>query len=134
MLTNLRRYQQTIGRAVIVLFLLTGNVSAWAANVINQSEHGKSHCSEHTVTQEGSSVTHHDKSAKQQHDCCKTKQTCNKSCCNFCVMSGAASLALFSSFTLPDALQGTEYIPSMIILPDGVMSSTPYRPPQALLS
>jgi len=134
MLINLRKYQQTIGRAVIVLFLLTGNVSAWAVNAINQSGQDKNHCTEHSVNQDGSAATEHHKSATQQHDCCKTKSPCNKSCCNFCVMTGAGGLGLFNSFALPVVMPGTEYIPSIVTLPAGVMSSTPYRPPQTLLS
>lgn len=125
----LHKYKYTISRGVILFFLLTGNLSVWATtSLLQQTESPKSHCVEHVIEQDSNQDVY-----KQQHDCCKTQKTCNKSCCNFCVVNGVSGIALFTSINLPITYYRSDFVPTTLSLPDGVQPSNLYRPPQFLL-
>ena len=143
MLRQMRKYQATLTRSVILLFLISGNVSAWASTISNANTTAvKKHCIErdaHSIQQQDAHAqmkhaAHHPNSANQQHDCCKSKEPCTKLCCNLCLIGGVPGMALFASMDIQFDYQSAEFLPLAITLPDDTLSSTPYRPPQFLLS
>ena len=152
MLRQMRKHQIKITRSIILLFLISGNVSAWASTVSDfNSTTVKSHCVErdaHSQSKQRDAhskfmqqdvhaqmqhAAHHQNGSNQQHDCCKKSEPCNKLCCNHCLVGGIPGLALFASMDIQFDDQNAEFSPLAITLPDGALSSTPYRPPQFLL-
>ena len=132
----MRKYQYFITRTVVLLFLLSASVSAWTATVVaSNTTADKHHCPEQMAQSEHADHhgSHHQPVSESQHDCCKKSNSCKKLCCNFCTVSGITSLALLSFTNLQIGFQVAEFTPNAVSLPDGILSSTPYRPPQALL-
>jgi hypothetical protein len=129
MLRQIRKYQQPLCRAVIVLFLLTGSAGAWAASTLSTGMHSD-HCAQHSHA-----MTHHDMAKQSSHDCCKTQnKPCTKLCCQHCAIGGVVYTALTSSLNLTFLPHGKDFNPAIISIPDDAITATPYRPPQALLS
>jgi len=129
----MRKYRRTLTRSLILLFLVSGNLSAWASSVskfITSDE--TQHCEQHAHAQHQQAVDHQN-DEKLNHDCCKTTKPCNKLCCNLCLVSAMPGLALFAFMDIQFDYQSAKYSPLSITLPVGAMSSTPYRPPQSLL-
>ena len=159
MLHHMRKYQATLTRSIILLFLISGNVSAWASTVNQPKTTGvKNHCIEqdahsikqrdaHSIEQQNPHAQHQQQfahaqmqhaahqpnSPAPQHDCCKSKEPCNKLCCNLCLVGGVPGLALFASMDIQFDYQRADFSPLAVTLPDGALSTTPYRPPQSLL-
>ena len=150
MLHHMRKYQATLTRSIILLFLISGNVSAWASTVNQAKTAGvKNHCIErdaHSIEQRDAHAQHQPQNAHAQmqhashrngtgpqHDCCKSKEPCNKLCCNLCLIAGVPGLALFASMDIQFDYQRADFLPVAVTPPDGALSSTPYRPPQFLL-
>lgn len=130
----MHKYQSIISRAVIVFFLLTGSMSAWAATSLSVSHtNSKTECAHHVMSADAATMQHQQMADAEQHDCCKTQQKCNKHCCNFCLVNGVSSLVLLDNPAFPVVYQSASYDAIIDILPAGVKSTTPYRPPQTLL-
>ena len=135
MLRQIRKYRQVTTRAVVMLFLISGSLSTWASVT---AEAKRSVAPKHqSMHQDGASATHsqmqHQSDSNSQQDCCKQSENCNNLCCNFCMVGGVAGLALLPIHQLHIDYHPTRFFQSAVSLPDGVMSSTLYRPPQSLL-
>lgn len=133
MLRTMRKYQPSLTRSLILLFLLSGNLSAWASSISKfKASEDKTHCEQQAHAQ-APQAAHHQTGEKLKHDCCKTTKPCNKLCCNLCMVSAVPGLALFAFMDIQFDYQRAKFSPFSIPLPDGALSSTPYRPPQTLL-
>ena len=135
MLHLFRKHQRAISRSVILLFLMSVNVSAWSSTLSNRhAAPGKTHCMQHDTQSAQQSVAHQQHSGKAQHDCCQKNKPCSDICCHSCLLSATPGLALFASVDFTLDYQGVVYSPLVVNAPDGTASSVLYRPPQNLLS
>ena len=116
----MRKYQITLTRSIVLLFLLSGNVSAWATTISNvKSPAEKSHCQEMNAHAPMHHAAQQLKAAEQPHDCCQKSKPCNQLCCHHCLIGGIAGLAVFASMDIQFDYQRTDFSSLAVTLPDG---------------